>query len=170
MVPASFGRFDHAYCLTNHKSQGRTFDSAYVLANPSIADREWTYVAASRSRFATTIFVNASALGLVDPESHRDEASAPKTRASAIEALASRMRRSRAKGTSLDYDDAPDISHEPLAGLRGHDRDMGTVSTATRTAAAVSFKAIERARALLAPLFANASAAKARRSGGLRAR
>ena len=169
MVPASFGRFDHAYCLTNHKSQGRTFDSAYVLANPSMADREWTYVAASRSRFATTIFVNASALGLVDPESHRDS-NAPKTRAAAIEALASRMRRSRAKGTSLDYDDAPDISHEPLAGLRGHDRDMGTVATATRTAAAISSKAIERARALLAPLFANASAAKARRSGGLRAR
>jgi ATP-dependent exoDNAse (exonuclease V) alpha subunit len=115
MVPASFGRFDHAYCLTNHKSQGRTFDSAYVLANPSMADREWTYVAASRSRFATTIFVNASALGLVDPESHRDEASTPKTRAAAIDALASRMRRSRAKGTSLDYDDAPDISREPMA-------------------------------------------------------
>jgi conjugative relaxase-like TrwC/TraI family protein len=169
LVPASFGRFDHAYCLTNHKSQGRTFDSAFVMANPAMADREWTYVAASRSRFATTIFVNASALGLVDPESHRDS-NAPKTRAAAIEALASRMRRSRAKGTSLDYDDAPDISHEPLAGLRGHDRDIGTVATATRTAAAISSKAIERARVLLTPLFANASAAKARRSGGLRSR
>lgn len=106
-IPMSFGRFDHAYCLTNHKSQGRTFDSAYVLANPSMADREWTYVAASRSRFATTIFVNAAALGLVDPESHRDEDWAPKSRQAAIEALASRMRRSRAKGTALDYDDAP---------------------------------------------------------------
>ena len=96
-VPLSFGRFDHAWCLTNHKSQGRTFDSAYVLANPAMADREWTYVAASRSRFATTIFVNAAALGLVDPESHRDEDGRPKSRESAIEALASRMRRSRAR-------------------------------------------------------------------------
>ena len=107
-VPLSFGRFDHAWCLTNFKSQGRTFDSAYVLANPSMADREWTYVAASRSRFATTIFVNTAALGLVDPESHRDQDMAPKGRQAAIDALASRMRRSRAKGTALDYDDAPD--------------------------------------------------------------
>lgn len=110
-VPASFAHFDHAYCLTNHKSQGRTFDSAHVLANPSMSDREWTYVAASRSRFSTTLYVNSALLGLVDPESHRDGDAKPKTRATAIDALASRMRRSRAKGTSLDYDDAPDISH-----------------------------------------------------------
>jgi conjugative relaxase-like TrwC/TraI family protein len=104
-IPAGFARFDHAYCLTNHKSQGRTFDSAYVLANPSMADREWTYVAASRSRFATTIFVNAAALGLVDPESHRKEDHVAKNRAAAIEALASRMKRSKAKGTSLDFEE-----------------------------------------------------------------
>lgn len=114
-VPASFARFDHAYCLTNHKSQGRTFDSAHVLANPAMADREWTYVAASRSRFATTLYVNAALLGLVDPESHRAADSAPKRREDAIEALAARMRRSRAKGTTLDYDDAPDLAHEPQA-------------------------------------------------------
>lgn len=106
-VPASFAYFDHAYCLTNHKSQGRTFDSAHVLANPSMADREWTYVAASRSRFSTTLYVNSAQLGLVDPESHRAGDSKPKSRAAALDSLASRMRRSRAKGTSLDYDDAP---------------------------------------------------------------
>lgn len=108
-VPLSFGRFDHAYCLTNHKSQGRTFDSSFVLANPAMADREWTYVAASRSRFATTIFVNTAALGLVDPESHREEGLEPKSREAAIDALASRMRRSRAKGTALDFDDGPAV-------------------------------------------------------------
>jgi len=102
-IPESFGRFDLAYCLTNHKAQGRTFDAAYVLANPAMSDREWTYVAASRSRFATTMFVNASALGLVDAESH--QAGGPKKRrGDAIEALSKRMRRSRAKGTSLDYE------------------------------------------------------------------
>lgn len=111
-VPTSFARFDHAYCLTNHKSQGRTFDSAYVMANPSMSDREWIYVAASRSRFATTMFVNAAALGLIDPDSHRGEDLQPKTRARAIESLASRMKRSRAKGTSLDFDPA-DISQPP---------------------------------------------------------
>lgn len=101
-VPASFGRFDLAYCLTNHKAQGRTFDSAYVLANPAMSDREWTYVAASRSRFATTVFVNASALGLVNPDSHAGQGP-KKRRADAMEALAKRMRRSRAKGTTIDY-------------------------------------------------------------------
>ncbi|MGV3569882.1 MAG: MobF family relaxase [Ramlibacter sp.] len=104
VVLASFGRFDLGLATTVHKSQGMTHDSAYVLANPAMSDRQWTYVAASRSRFATTIYVNAAALGLVDPESHRAEDSKPKPRAAAIEALARRMRRSRAKGTSLDYE------------------------------------------------------------------
>ncbi|MGE4240694.1 MobF family relaxase [Ramlibacter sp.] len=108
-IPASFGRFDLAYCLTNHKALGRTFDAAYILANPAMTDRQWTYVAASRSRFATTMFVNALALGLVDPESH--QASGPKKRrADAIEALARRMTRSRAKGTTLDH--APETPGE----------------------------------------------------------
>jgi ATP-dependent exoDNAse (exonuclease V) alpha subunit len=111
-VPASFGRFDLAYCLTNHKAQGRTFEAAYVLANPAMADREWTYVASSRSRFATTLFVNSAALGLVDPESHREEADRPSAREKVVDALAARMRRSRAKGTSLDYR-APPPSPSP---------------------------------------------------------
>lgn len=105
-VPISFGRFDHAYCLTNHKSQGRTFDAAYVLANPGMADREWTYVAASRSRFASTVYANLGALGIGDIESHQDRKGAPTTREAAIDALALRMRLSRAKGTTLDYEDA----------------------------------------------------------------
>lgn len=111
-APASFGWFDLAYCGTAHRSQGRTFDSAHVLANPSMADREWAYVASSRSRFATTLHVDASSLGLVDPEAHRDGQSKPSGREAAIDALASRMRRSRAKGTTLDFDRA-DISREP---------------------------------------------------------
>ena len=114
-VPLSFARFDLAYCLTNHKAQGRTFDAAYVMANPAMADREWTYVAASRSRFATTLFVNSAALGLIDPESHQLNAQLGHGRADAIEALAKRMRRSRAKGTSLDYATAysPTTAHRP---------------------------------------------------------
>lgn len=114
-VPASFAMFDNALCSTAHRAQGRTLDSAHVLANPSMSDREWTYVAASRSRFATTIYVDASALGLVDAEAHRDGDDAPKGREAAIDALASRMRRSRAKGTTLDFDaaDIGKVSAEP---------------------------------------------------------
>jgi conjugative relaxase-like TrwC/TraI family protein len=117
-VHASFGRFDLAYCLTNHKAQGRTFDSAHVLANPAMSDREWTYVAASRSRFATTLYVNAAALGLADPERHGPRGRRA-NRSQAIEALAKRMARSRAKGTSLDYEKRS----APAAGLGELARD-----------------------------------------------
>ncbi|MGK5024234.1 MobF family relaxase [Janthinobacterium sp. RB2R34] len=103
-IPASFGRFDHAFCLTNHKSQGRTFESAYVLVNPRMADREWSYVAASRSRFATTLYANLGALGAVDPESHQHQDGALSERGKALDALAFGMSRSRAKGTTLDYE------------------------------------------------------------------
>ncbi|SHN44911.1 conjugative relaxase domain-containing protein, TrwC/TraI family [Duganella sacchari] len=108
MVPASFGYFDYAYCLTNHKSQGRTFDSAYTLANPAMCDREWIYVAASRSRYATTIYANRADLQTVDIESHHehDAKKGSDGRTALIEALALRMSRSRAKGTTLDYDTA----------------------------------------------------------------
>ena len=104
MVPASFGYFDYAYCLTNHKSQGRTFDAAYTLANPSMCDREWIYVAASRSRYATTIYVNRAELLTVDLESHHEKERGDESRMAIMDALALRMSRSRAKSTSLDYE------------------------------------------------------------------
>ena len=53
--------------------------------------------------------MNASALGLVNPESHREEDHEQKNKVAALEALAARMKKSRAKGTSLDYE-APDVS------------------------------------------------------------
>lgn len=104
LAAASFARFDHALCLTANKSQGRTFDSAHVLAG-SMADREWTYVAASRARFATTLHVSSGAaatddLGLMD---HHDFAEKEPTREEIIESWAYRMSRSHAKGTTLDY-------------------------------------------------------------------
>ncbi len=42
-VPAFFRHFDLGYCLTCHKSQGRTLNSAHVLVNLSMADRKWAY-------------------------------------------------------------------------------------------------------------------------------
>lgn len=106
MVPPSFGRFDSAWCLTNHKGQGRTFDSAHVLANPSMCDREWAYVAASRSRFSTTIYANQGALLPPDVESHDAGEPKPADRESMVAALARAMSRSRSKDTSLDRWDA----------------------------------------------------------------
>lgn len=117
-VPASFGWFDLAYCLTNYKSQGRTVDSAHVLVNPTTAtmSREWSYVAASRSRFATTLYVDAPAVAAFDPESHLAAAQAerqvPLDREQIIEALARSMSKSRAKETTLDYREAASIDRD----------------------------------------------------------
>jgi conjugative relaxase-like TrwC/TraI family protein len=157
-IPASFGRLDHALCLTNHKSQGRTYDSAHVMAG--MLDREWAYVACSRSRFATTLYADASSLGLVDLESHRSSELAPKSRADALDALASRMRRSRAKGTTLDYDDAPDI--RPEQELHGSD--------ISRPAPALGARMVSAARRLMASLAAKRAMAVERGhgSGGAR--
>ena len=143
-APVSFACFDHAYCATNHRSQGRTFDAAYVLANPSMCDREWTYVATSRSRFSTTVFVNAALLGLIDPESHQNAGLQPKSRAVAIEALAARMRRSGAKGTSLDYSVGPDIL--PAKGSLGAPTARGLLRPLSKDAS----HAVAAARAILA--------------------
>lgn len=129
-IPASFGRIDWGFARTTHSVQGQTVDSAHVLANPSMCDREWTYVAASRSRFATVVYANLGGLARVDFESHGPMEDGPKTREAAIDALALRMRRSRAKGTSLDYDDAPggdaldgalDAPDIASKGVRNHD-------------------------------------------------
>ncbi|WP_186139882.1 MobF family relaxase [Burkholderia gladioli] len=116
VVPASFGWFDLSYCLTNHKSQGRTVDSAHVLVNPSAVDREWAYVAASRSRYATTIYVDAPAVVAFAPDSHLAAAQADRQahpdRDQVIEALAHRMSKSRAKETTLDYRSAPSAERD----------------------------------------------------------
>lgn len=100
-VPCAYGRFDHAYCLTNHKSQGRTFSSAFALLNPAMVDREWSYVALSRSRFATTLYAPAG-MRQGNEEAHRAPATGQQ-REEFVRALALRMSKSRAKGTTLDW-------------------------------------------------------------------
>lgn len=138
MVPPSFGRFDHAYCLTNHKSQGRTFDSAYCLVNPSMADREWTYVAASRSRFSTTLYANCGALAPIDIDSHQAPATEPggEDRSALVEKLAFGMSRSRGKGTTLDW--APEAETDEVA---PSPKARVSPSAAARFLAALSAKA-----------------------------
>ncbi|CAH0229063.1 Multifunctional conjugation protein TraI [Massilia sp. Bi118] len=138
MVPPAFGRFDHAYCLTNHKSQGRTFDSAYCLVNPSMADREWTYVAASRSRFSTTIYANRGALAPIDIDSHQAQATEPggEDRSALVEKLAFGMSRSRGKGTALDW--TPEAEN---GGIAPSTKAKVSPSAAARFLAALSAKA-----------------------------
>ena len=101
-IPVAFAKFDHAWCLTNHKSQGRTFDSAHVFVDASMADREWSYVAASRSRFATTLYIDGTSLAIYDDESHLRESEAM-DRPALLASLAARMSRARLKATTLDF-------------------------------------------------------------------
>lgn len=77
--------FDHGYATTIHKTQGSTVDRAYVLASDTM-DRHMTYVAMTR---------------------HKDEAQryAGEDQFADIEALKSRLGRSGAKETVLDYVD-----------------------------------------------------------------
>jgi conjugative relaxase-like TrwC/TraI family protein len=77
-----YNAIDHAYAITVHKSQGQTVDRCYVLASDRMTDREWGYVALSRSRGATTLYAT---------EDQQAD-------------LAAKLSRSRLKGTSLDYD------------------------------------------------------------------
>jgi hypothetical protein len=70
-----------------------------------MADREWTYVAASRSRFSTTLYVNRGALATFDIDSHQPSAkeAGSEDRAHLVERLAFGMSRARPKGTALDW-------------------------------------------------------------------
>ena len=50
------GHLAHAYAITGHKAQGQTADRAWVLATPGTS-REWGYVAMSRARHGTLLYV-----------------------------------------------------------------------------------------------------------------
>ncbi|HFQ92090.1 MAG TPA: hypothetical protein ENK29_04345, partial [Chromatiales bacterium] len=57
--PEDYEHFQHGYAVTAHKSQGVTVDHAHVLIHEGMSDREWSYVAASRSREATHLYCTA---------------------------------------------------------------------------------------------------------------
>lgn len=61
-----YNSIDHGYCVSVHKSQGATVDKAYVLTNESMSDREWSYVATSRSRYETMIFTTSEEFADMD--------------------------------------------------------------------------------------------------------
>lgn len=53
---------DHAYALTGHAAQGATVDRAFVLLRDEGALREWGYVACSRARMETRLYLVGDAL------------------------------------------------------------------------------------------------------------
>lgn len=77
-----FEVFDHGYGMTVHKAQGVTVDKAFILPSDSMSGREWTYVAASRARYETHMYITQDS----------------------VEALTKTMSRGQVKETSLDFD------------------------------------------------------------------
>lgn len=61
------GTVDHGYALTGHKSQGQTSRRTVVAIDPG-AEREWSYVVASRARTSTRVYAVDPG---PDPESER---------------------------------------------------------------------------------------------------
>jgi conjugative relaxase-like TrwC/TraI family protein len=57
------GGVEHAWALTGHSAQGLTVEHAFVLGPPSGRHAEWGYVALSRARQRTQLFVEASGAG-----------------------------------------------------------------------------------------------------------
>lgn len=53
------GHLQLGYAITGHASQGITVDRAFVLATPGGPQREWAYVAFSRARTLTRIYLSA---------------------------------------------------------------------------------------------------------------
>jgi conjugative relaxase-like TrwC/TraI family protein len=64
------GHLRHAYALTGHGSQGVTVERAFVLGSGEARLQEWGYVALSRGRDATRLYVTGTTL---ERESHFHE-------------------------------------------------------------------------------------------------
>lgn len=84
-----YAHIDHGYALSVHKAQGQTVDYSLVLVSESMADRQWSYVAASRHRKELRVFVAAE---------HAEN-------------LPFQLSRSRQKDVSIDYY-VPQVIHE----------------------------------------------------------
>ncbi len=54
------GNLRHAYALTGHSGQGITVEQAFVLATTEARLQEWGYVALSRARHATKVYITAT--------------------------------------------------------------------------------------------------------------
>ena len=61
------GHVRHAYALTGHASQGLTVERAFVLGGAGAQLQEWGYVALSRARTQTRLYLTESTL---EPETH----------------------------------------------------------------------------------------------------
>lgn len=61
-IPLSYAvsHLDHGYAFTGHAAQGATVERAFVLAGDQGALHEWGYVACSRARTETRLYLSTS--------------------------------------------------------------------------------------------------------------
>lgn len=96
---------DHGYATTIHKNQGATVDRSFVLASGSM-DRHLTYVAMTRHRDSVQLYADSQEFGRSGPGRQADHNQLPGQLVddkAAYARLASRLSRSGAKETTLDY-------------------------------------------------------------------
>ena len=87
---------EHGYALTGHAAQGATFDRAYVLLRDQGALQEWGYVACTRARVETRLYLaDHDGLERETPLRDPDPAAPPERAARALE-------RSAAEPLALD--------------------------------------------------------------------
>jgi Ti-type conjugative transfer relaxase TraA len=98
------GHLDYGYATTVHKAQGATYDRAFVLATEALS-REAGYVAMSRARIGTDLFVAGGAF----EHGHGPDYAADEP----MERTAARLATSRAKKLALSHL-GDGIASEPL--------------------------------------------------------
>lgn len=96
---------DHGYATTIHKNQGATVDRSFVLASGSM-DRHLTYVAMTRHRDSAQLYADSQEFGRSGPGRQAEQKLPPDQLVddkATYARLASRLSRSGAKETTLDY-------------------------------------------------------------------
>lgn len=95
-LPYAEADLDHAYALTGHAAQGATVERAFVLLPDQGALREWGYVACSRARVETRLYLSGR-----DPLEHETPLSDPNPTAPP-ERAARALERSSAEPLAID--------------------------------------------------------------------
>jgi conjugative relaxase-like TrwC/TraI family protein len=96
-VPLAYARehLEHGYALTGHAAQGATVDRAFVLVEGRGALQEWGYVAATRARTETRLYLTGAPLA---PDVHSRDAGAD----TPAEHVSRALQRSSAEPLALD--------------------------------------------------------------------
>jgi conjugative relaxase-like TrwC/TraI family protein len=84
----AFTHLDHGYAMTGHAAQGATVERAFVLAGDQGALHEWGYVACSRARTQTHLYLTDASLDPETPQHEPDRNHAPGRLARAMRASA----------------------------------------------------------------------------------